>query len=244
MESTAPSLILAFAAGLASFLSPCVLPLVPVYIGYLSGHAVLPSQEKPTFAERFATFLHALAFVLGFSALLVPLGVLARGVGFLLLPNWVRLIGGLMMVFFGLVLTGLIKIRFLRAERRIQMRKRPRWGYLSSVVVGISFAAGWTPCFGPTLAAILALSANQETMGQAAVLLSAYSAGLGIPFLLVGLAVDRVGAFLQRLQVHLRTIQIITGVILIIFGVLLFTGWLGVLSAWMASLGIGWDIGL
>jgi cytochrome c-type biogenesis protein len=218
--------------------------LVPAYVGYLGGHAVGGPRKRRTFVERFTTFLHALAFVIGFSIVLVPLGALAGGVGFLLVPDWVRWMGGLVMIFFGLILTGLIKLPFLYAERRVRMRHRPRWGYLSSLLVGVSFVAGWTPCFGPTLAAILALSASQETVGRSVVLLAAYSAGLGIPFLVVGLAVDRVGAFLRRLGRYLHAIQVATGVLLVVFGILLLTGWLPVLGAWMTRLGMGWDVGL
>ena len=244
METTSPSVIVAFLAGLASFLSPCVLPLVPAYIGYLGGQAVVAPDERRTPAERLATFLHALAFVVGFSAVFVTLGVAAGGVGRLLRSDWVRWIGGLVMVFFGLALMGLVKLPFLYAERRVHLRARPHWGYLSSALVGVSFAAGWTPCVGPVLGAILALSAGQGTVGQAAGLLAAYSIGLGLPFLLVGLAVDRVGSFLRRLHRYLPAIQIGTGLLLVVFGVLLFMDWLRVLGAWMTRLGIGWDVGL
>jgi len=244
METSSPSVVLTFVAGLASFLSPCVLPLVPAYIGYLSGHAVVAPDERRTFAERFAIFLHALAFVVGFSLVFVVLGVAAGGLARLLRSDWVRWIGGLVMVFFGLALTGLVKLPFLQSEWRLHPRVRSRWGYLSSTLVGISFGAGWTPCIGPVLAAILALAANQETVGQSAGLLVAYSVGLGIPFLLVGLAVDRAGAFLRRLRRYLRAVQIVTGVLMVLFGVLLFMDWLQVLGTWMADLGIGWSLGL
>lgn len=244
MNPSNPSFVLAFVAGLASFLSPCVLPLVPAYIGYLSGQAVLADERQRTLAERFATFLHALAFVIGFSAVFVLLGIAVGGLGSLLRSDWVRWIGGLVMVFFGLALVGLVKLPFLYTERRVQFRARPGWGYLSSLLVGVSFAAGWTPCIGPVMGSILALSANQGTVAQAALLLAVYSLGLGIPFLLVGLAVDRAARLLRRLHRHMRAIQIVTGVALVLFGVLLFMDWLRLLGAWMTQLGIGWDVGL
>jgi cytochrome c-type biogenesis protein len=244
METSGPSVIPAFVAGLASFLSPCVLPLVPAYIGYLSGQAVATLGQERTLAERFAIFLHALAFGVGFSAVFVALGAAIGGLAQLLRSDWVRWIGGLVMVFFGLALTGLIKLPFLYTERRIQIQTRPSWGYLSSVLVGVSFAAGWTPCVGPMLGSILALGANQETLGQSVALLAVYSAGLGLPFLLVGLAVDRAGKLLQRIHRYLHAIQVAVGVLLVVFGVLLFMDWLPVLGAWLTRLGIGWDLGL
>jgi cytochrome c-type biogenesis protein len=244
MDSSSPSLVLAVLAGTVSFLSPCVLPLVPAYIGYLSGQAVVSPEEGRSLAQRFGILLHAFAFVVGFSAVFILLGIAAGGLGRLLRADWVRWIGGLVMVFFGLALSGLIKLPFLYVERRVHINTRPGYGYLSSVLVGISFAAGWTPCVTPILGSILTLGASQETIGQSARLLVAYSTGLGIPFLLVGLAVDRMGAALRRLHRHLQTIQVITGVVLIIFGVLLFMGWLQVLGNWMTQVGIGWDIEL
>jgi cytochrome c-type biogenesis protein len=244
METADLSVLLAFAAGLASFLSPCVLPLVPAYIGYLGGHAAVAPDGWRAPAERFATFFHALGFVIGFSAVFVALGVAAGGLARLLRSDWVRWSGGLVMVFFGLALTGAIKPPFLYSERRVHLRAQPRWAYLASLLVGVSFAAGWTPCIGPALGGILALGATRETVGQSAGLLAVYSAGLGLPFLLVGLTVDRAGAFLRRLHRYLRTFQIAAGVLLILFGMLLFMDWLRVLGAWMTGLGIGWDLGV
>jgi len=244
VTTSSPSMVLAFLAGMASFLSPCVLPLVPGYIGYLGGHAVVASDQRRTPAEQFATFLHALAFVVGFSAVFIALGGAVGGLSRLLRSDWVRWIGGLVMVFFGLALTGLVKLPFLYTERRVRVRSRTRWGYLSSALVGVSFAAGWTPCIGPVLGAILALSAGQGTVGRSVGLLAAYSAGLGLPFLLVGLAVDRAGAFLRRLHRYLHPIQVATGVLLVLFGALLFMDWLRLLGAWMTGLGLGWDLGL
>lgn len=239
-----PSLVLAGLAGLASFLSPCVLPMVPAYIGYLSGRAVVAAGTTLSGRERFATFLHALAFVVGFSGVFAALGAAAGGLGGLLRSDWVRWVGGLIMVFFGLTLMGAIKLPALYTERRLHFRTHSRWGYLSSLLVGVSFAAGWTPCVGPVLGAILVLGASQETAGQAVLLLTAYSIGLGVPFLLVGLAVDRLANGLRRLQRHLHTIQIATGALILLFGVLLFMDWLRVLGAWFTSIGLGWDLGL
>ena len=244
MDTSAPSVILAFVAGLLSFLSPCVLPMVLVYVGYISGHAIVTPDQQRASAERFATFLHALAFVIGFSLVFIALGVAVGGLARLLRSDWVRWIGGLLMIFFGLALTGAIKMPFLYTERRITMRARPGWGYLSSWLIGISFAAGWTPCIGPVLGSILALGAVQQTTAQAALLLAFYSVGLGLPFLLVGLAADRARALIRRIQRYLHPAQVATGILLILFGVLLFMDWLRVLGTWMTQLGIGWDVAL
>jgi len=238
--SSPPSLALALVAGLASFLSPCVLPLVPAYIGYLGGQAVVAPGEKRTAAQRLTTFLHALAFVVGFSAVFIALGLAAGSLGRLLRADWVRWIGGLVMIFFGMALMGWVKFPFLYAERRVHIRTRSGWGYLSSFLVGVSFAAGWTPCIGPVLGSILALSIS----AQSAALLVVYSIGLGVPFLIVALAVDRAMAVLRGMQQHLQAVQVATGVLLVIFGVLLFMDWLQVIGNWMLELGIGWDLGL
>ena len=238
--SSTPSLALALVAGLASFLSPCVLPLVPAYIGYLGGQAVVAPGEKRTATQRLTTFLHALAFVVGFSAVFIALGLAAGSLGRLLHADWVRWIGGLVMIFFGMALMGWVKLPFLYMERRVHIQTRPGWGYLSSLLVGVSFAAGWTPCTGPVLGSILALSLS----ARSAALLVAYSIGLGLPFLLVALAVDRAMAALRGMRRHLHAVQVITGVLLVLFGVLLFMDWLQVIGDWMMQLGIGWELGL
>ena len=238
--TTTPSVALALLAGLASFLSPCVLPLVPAYIGYLGGQAVVAPGEKRTAAQRLTTFLHALAFVVGFSAVFIALGLAAGSLGRLLRSDWVRWIGGLVMIFFGMALMGWVKLPFLYAERRVHIHTRPGWGYLSSFLVGVSFAAGWTPCVGPVLGSILALSIS----AQSAALLVAYSVGLGVPFLIVALAVDQAMAALRGMRRHLQTIQVVTGVLMVLFGVLLFMDWLRVIGDRMMQLGIGWDLGL
>jgi len=219
----------ALLAGLFSFLSPCVLPLVPAYIGYLSGAVI--TAEGITVGRR-TTFLHALGFVLGFSLIFILLGVTAWSIGDLLygyLP-WLAKIGGVVLIVFGLALTGVFKLPFLYAEKRIQVQVNPSLGYLSSFLVGIFFGAGWTPCVGPILGGILILASNAATATQGALLLAAYSLGLGVPFLLVGAAFDAATDVIRRLNQRSHWVSIASGVVLILLGVAVLTNQLVVLA--------------
>jgi len=219
---------LAFVAGLLSFASPCVLPLVPAYLGYLSGTTV--RGRSPRQGE---VFLHALVFVLGFSLVFV---LLWASVGLIshLLREWVgllRRLGGLMVVAFGLHLMGLMRIPVLYREKRWGFRGRPGWGYLSSLLVGMAFAAGWTPCVGPILSAILALSLGADVV-RGTWLLAGYSLGLGLPFLLAGLALSTVGGWLRRLNRYGNLVSLLSGLLLVVIGVFLFTGRMERLAAY------------
>lgn len=237
------SIGVAFIAGLASFLAPCVLPLVPAYLGYLSGYAVTKS-DAPTLSERFFVAAHAIAFVIGFSLVFILLGTAAGSLGKLLRGDWFRYLGGLLIIFFGLALMELLHVPFLQNEARLQWRGKREWGFLSSVLIGMVFAAGWTPCVGPALSAILILSADQATAGRGVALLIAYSAGIGLPFILAGFLIDRLGGLLQRLARYLPTIQKIAGVILVLVGILLITDGFSAISAWLEWRGIGWNSGI
>lgn len=241
--STEISIGLAFLAGLASFLAPCVLPMIPAYLGYLSGYAVT-KPDAQTAGQRFFVAAHAVAFVLGFTLVFVLLGTLAGSVGALLRSSWLRFVGGLIVIIFGLNLIGLLHLPFLYQEARLQWRGRPGWGLLSSLLVGMAFAAGWTPCIGPALTAILILSADQNTVGQAALLLGGYAMGLGVPFILAGLLFDRLGSFLQRMTRYLPVIEKAAGVILLLVGVLLLTDGFSLIGRWLQQWGIGWDLGI
>jgi len=227
------SALLALVAGLLSFLSPCVLPLAPGYVGYLSGTAVRVAGSI-SITDRRATFLHALSFVLGFSAVFVALGASVGLIGYLLydfMPA-IQKIGGVLLVAFGLHHMGLLKIPFLYQERRIEFKGDPRLGYLSSLLVGVFFGAGWTPCIGVTLSGILLLAGNAATVGRGAFLLAVYSAGLGIPFLLMGLALDRLSGWLQGLNRRMNVVSIISGLFLIGMGIIVYTNTIGKLNAW------------
>lgn len=220
----------AFLAGLASFLSPCVLPLVPIYLAQLVGQSVYQSTavastagEVINYPARLNTFLHALLFVLGFTLSFVALGATASTLGgFLKVHQFLlRQIGGVVLVLIGLHLIGLLKLPFLYRQKRFEFRpERP--GYLASFLIGVIFAIGWTPCIGLILGPILLLAANTETLRQGVALLLAYSLGLGIPFLLLGLGLDRLSRLLRWLKPHTGKIEIGTGVIMIVMGVLIY----------------------
>lgn len=229
------SLPTAFIAGLLSFLSPCVLPLVPGYVSLISGISVEKLKEGGAGSSR-AVLLGALAFSLGFSAVFISMGAAASSVGAFLLKNKALLfkIAGVIIVFFGLFLLGVIKIESLYREKRFH--EAGGRGPLGSFVLGLAFAFGWTPCIGPILGAILALAATRDTIGQGVSLLAVYSAGLAIPFLLTAVGFDRFLAFSKGFRRHLVWVERTAGVLLIIVGLLIFSGQLTRLSGYFAFL--------
>ena len=214
---------LAFLAGLASFLSPCVFSLIPAYIGYLGGRAV---GGETTERNRFITFTHGLAFVLGFSAVFITLGVASSAFGRLLfdLRFILAKVGGIVVMIFGLHMIGVFRIPFLEYDTRVQQMPDRKWGYLSSALMGVFFSAGWAPCVGPVLGAILTLALNGGSISTGVSLLSAYSAGLAIPFLLAALGVGWVSLTLRKYGKAMHYIEIGMGVVLVILGILLFAG--------------------
>ena len=214
---------LSFLAGLASFLSPCVFSLVPAYIGYLGGRA---AGGEATESNRFITFTHGLAFVLGFSFVFITLGVASSAFGRLLfdLRFILSKVGGIVVIIFGLHMIGVFRIPFLEYDTRVQQMPDRRWGYLSSALMGIFFSAGWAPCVGPVLGAILTLALNGGSLTTGVSLLSAYSAGLAIPFLLAALGVGWVTITLRKYGKVMHYIEIAMGVVLVILGIMLFSG--------------------
>lgn len=221
MDSANLGLSIAFLGGLASFLSPCVFALVPAYIGYLSGRSV-GSQES----GRFYTLSHGLAFVLGFSTVFILLGLGASAIGNLLfdLRPYLTKIGGVVVVIFGLHMTGVIRIPFLQYDVRKQDAPNRRFGYLSSFLLGVFFSAGWSPCVGPILGTILTLSLSTGSISQGFWLLVAYSFGLAIPFLIAAVEIGLVTSFIRKYGNIVRYVEIAMGVVMIVIGVLLFTG--------------------
>jgi cytochrome c-type biogenesis protein len=228
------SFTLAFAAGLASFVSPCVLPVVPGYIGFVTGVTLEDSRSLPHPARRRAA-VHAALFIAGFSLLFVVLGASATALGATVrraLPL-IQQIGGAVIVLFGLYLVGLIRVPLLMQERRIQLAAKPA-GMLGSVVAGVAFGAGWTPCIGPVLASILLYAGMSATMLHGAALLGAYAAGLAVPFFIAAVALNWFLARSRSLRPWLRPIERAAGVVMILAGALLFSGRLSLLSRFLA----------
>jgi cytochrome c-type biogenesis protein len=227
------SLVAAFVAGFLSFISPCVLPLIPGYLSYISGITVEEMRgasgggavalAAPPAARR-RVLVTSLAFVLGFSLVFVSLGASASAVGQLLMEKLSLLgkIAGAIIIVFGLHTMGVLKIGWLYAEKRVQTRKKPA-GPLGAVLVGVAFAFGWTPCIGPILAAILAVAAAQETVGQGVQLLAVYSLGLGIPFIATSLAINQFFAAFAKIRRYYHAVEIASGALLVAIGVLIFT---------------------
>ncbi len=231
------SIPVAFAAGLVSFLSPCVLPLVPGYISMLSGLSM--EDLKAESNERVTALIlrNSVAFVVGFSAVFIALGASATAVGrFLLAQHGIfNIVAGAIIIVFGLHLTGLIKIPFLYREARMNAIA-PKRGIAGSFVLGFAFAFGWTPCIGPILSGILALAAMRQTVFQGMFLLAVYSAGLAIPFLLTGFGVGKFIKFYGRFRKHMQVVEVLSGVLLIGIGVLMALNKLTMLSGYLSFL--------
>ena len=223
MDFANVTLGLAFLAGLASFLSPCVFSLVPAYVGYLGGRA---AGGETTESNRFITFTHGLAFVFGFSVVFITLGVATSAFGRLLfdLRFWLAKIGGIVVIIFGLHMTGIFRIPFLEYDTRVQQLPDRKLGYLSSALMGVFFSAGWAPCVGPVLGAILTLALNGGSVSTGVSLLSAYSAGLAIPFLIAALGVGWVSLTLRKYGKVMHYVEVVMGVVLVIIGFMLFSG--------------------
>lgn len=220
------SLLAAFTAGLLSFLSPCVLPLVPAYLSFLSGASVHDLRAGVTRVGLWSPgFRRAVSFVLGFSLVFVVLGASATWLGRWLLERLPVLtkIAGLSVILVGLHLVGVIRITALYRERRWQVQGR-RTGIGTAFLIGLAFAFGWTPCIGPILAGILAYASTQETVGQGIRLLAVYSLGLAVPFLATALAVERALGWLERFKRYLHGVEVASGALLIAVGALLLTG--------------------
>lgn len=218
MTSETP-IYVAFFAGFVSFLSPCVLPLIPGFLAYLAGTSLKEAEE-----HRWEIFLNSVFFVLGFSAFFAGLGVILNSVLVSVASEaqtWLARIGGLIIIFFGFYLVGLIKIPFLAAEHKIEVKQKFKSKYLTSFVFGAAFSAGWTPCVGAILGAILGLAATQP--GTAFTLLMAYALGLGVPFLLVGLFTSRASAYFRKHAKGISYIKVVFGIAMIGLGILAFT---------------------
>jgi cytochrome c-type biogenesis protein len=244
------TLFWAFGAGLLSFISPCVLPLIPGYLSYVSGLSLdemrgpaagvvtsgggvaVAATASP--AVRRQVVVASLAFILGFSLVFVALGASASVIGQFLMSRLTILgkIAGAVIIVFGLHTMGVLRIEWLYQEKRIHTTNRPA-GLFGATLVGMAFAFGWTPCIGPILAGILAIAAAQDTVGAGVRLLAAYSLGLGVPFLATALAINRFFAAFAAIRRHYHKIEVVSGALLIVIGVLIFTNQFTIIAQWL-----------
>jgi len=251
--------VVAFLAGLLSFLSPCVLPVVPSYLSYVTGISGVAEMQR----RRHLALLHAALFVTGFTLIFLALGATATALGRLLnaYQQWLERVGGLVIVVFGLYTAGALRLGFLGREVRWQPSARPRdaegsgaatgagqpgvaapgkgrdpFAYLASVLAGIAFGAGWTPCIGPILGSILLYTSSRADLGQGIVLLLAYSLGLAVPFLLAAWALEWFLGWMKRFRRYVGWVERIAGGLLVVFGLLLMTGTFTLLSGWLQGL--------
>jgi cytochrome c-type biogenesis protein len=235
------TLLAAFGAGLLSFISPCVLPLVPGYLSYVSGLSLdelrgtsARATTAPS-AARGRVVVASLAFILGFSLVFVALGATASAAGqFLIerLPILSRL-AGVVIIIFGLHTMGVLRIEWLYQTKQVQTKRKPA-GPIGAMLVGAAFAFGWTPCLGPILAGILAVGASRDTVGDAVQLLATYSLGLGVPFLVTGLAINKFFGAMARIRRHYHKIELVSGALLVIIGLLIFTNRFTVIAQWLS----------
>jgi cytochrome c-type biogenesis protein len=234
--SSLPFPITAFIAGIVSFLSPCVLPLVPGYVSLISGASVEELQSKDRKVLN-TVFLHSLMFILGFTLVFVMLGAAATSVGQLVREYKKQLtwIAGAVIIVFGLHLTGILKIKALYADKRLHSVKGGK-SPIGAFLVGFAFAFGWTPCLGPIISAILIMAGSAETVTKGILLLWVYSLGLAVPFLLTSLLIDRFLSFYGRFRKHLHTLEVCSGVLLIVLGALILTRRFTVLSSYLGFL--------
>ncbi|MGH2350751.1 MAG: cytochrome c biogenesis CcdA family protein [Chloroflexota bacterium] len=236
MNPESLSLVVAFGAGVLSFASPCVLPLVPAYVGHLAGRTL--DKEG---GSRAKTLSHALAFVLGFTLIFVTLGATVGLVGYLfqdiVKSLAFRIIAGAALIVMGLHMAGVLRINALYRDTRLQVRPNPRFGLAASLFIGMVFAAGWTPCIGPILGTILGLGLMQGTTAQAALLLSAYSLGLGVPFLVTGYALEGATRVIRRLNRHAHAVELASGGLMVAMGFVVMFNVMTWIAAYSVRLG-------
>jgi len=234
----------AFSAGFLSFVSPCVLPLIPSYVSYITGISfedLIEGGDDKNFTK--VTLYNSLAFILGFTIVFVSLGASSSYFGSLLrdYQELIMRVGGILVIVFGLFIMGVLKLDFMNRDKKFHLQEKPA-GYLGSVFVGIVFAAGWTPCIGPLLGSILSIATSEGSVLFGVELLLVYSIGLGIPFLITSLALNTFLHHMPKVTKHMRVITTISGLILIVIGLLLVTDRFTELSNLFQSMGLGWDI--
>jgi cytochrome c-type biogenesis protein len=234
------SFSLVFLAGVFSFLSPCVLPLIPSYVSFITG---ISFKDLTVGTDRkkihHITIMNSIAFILGFSTVFIALGVSSSAVGrfFFAYMDLIRIIGGMLVIIFGLFIAGFLKLDFLMAEKKVHLSGKPA-GYVGTYIVGMTFAAGWTPCIGPILGAILVYAGSKGSALYGFQLLSVYSLGMAIPFFLSALGINVFLAYSPKITKHMRVIMVINGFLLIIFGIMLLTDQIRVLGGILPDFGI------
>lgn len=237
-ETQQISLLIALVGGIISFLSPCVLPMIPAYVGYLTGASLTDLEETSTSEFRAVALSRSLGFIFGFTVIFVVLGASASLIGKFLgqYRPLLRQVGGILVFLFGLHMTGLLPIKFLYYEKRPDITPGSR-SFLSATLMGLAFGAGWSPCVGPVLSAILLYAGASGTVGQGMLLLAVYSLGLGVPFVVTALAIGRFNALFQRFSRYLPYLSVISGALLMVMGMLIFTNKLRMLNQYFYFIG-------
>lgn len=231
------SIFVALSAGVISFLSPCILPLIPSYIAFITGISIEElSLEESLRQVRKKVIANSLMFILGFSLIFIALGASATFLGKFLFRNirWFEIIGGALVILFGIHFTGIFRLRFLDREKKVHLKKKPL-GYLGTCLVGIAFGAGWTPCVGPILGSILTMAATTQNILKGIVLLAFYSIGIGVPFFLSGLIIHRFFEYFKAIRKYFKVITVAGGILLIIVGILLISGYFSSMSAYLVK---------
>jgi len=231
---------LAFLAGIMSFLSPCVLPLLPSYVSFITG---VSFEDLTTGSDRrkirYLTITNSLAFILGFSSVFIALGASSSAVGKFMFEyqEWIRIGGGILIIVFGLFVAGFLKMDFLMRDKKVHLSGKPA-GYVGTFLVGMTFAAGWTPCIGPILGTILLYASSQGSAFYGFKLLAVYSLGLALPFFISSLAINSFLSYSKKLMRYMRVIMIISGLLLILFGILLLTNRVREFTGFLPDFGI------
>jgi len=231
---------LAFLAGIMSFLSPCVLPLLPSYVSFITG---VSFEDLTTGSDRrkirYLTITNSLAFILGFSTVFVALGASSSAVGKFMFEyqEWIRIGGGILIIVFGLFVAGFLKMDFLMRDKKVHLSGKPA-GYVGTFLVGMTFAAGWTPCIGPILGTILLYASSQGSAFYGFKLLAVYSLGLALPFFISSLAINSFLSYSKKLMRYMRVIMIISGLLLILFGILLLTNRVREFTGFLPDFGV------
>ncbi|MBI5197312.1 MAG: sulfite exporter TauE/SafE family protein [Nitrospirae bacterium] len=245
MDSGQISFLIAFGAGFFSFISPCVLPLVPSYVSFITGLSFEDLTKSRDVARvRWLTISHSLAFIAGFSTVFILFGASATFIGQALLTyqDLIRQVGGILIILFGLYIMGLLKLSFLTRDKKFHIENKPA-GYFGTALVGVGFAAAWTPCVGPILGSILLYASTTDSLTQGISLLAVYSLGLGLPFFASALAINTFLVSFKKISRYMGWITFISGLFLVVVGIMVLTDTLTIMTAWLQKHGVGWYVG-